>query len=299
MCKKMPDIAVIMGIHYKCSKINLINLKSNNPTTELVNGAEESALGYALFESIRDKFIGSPLELSRSRVSRVDCDSLNGKFLISWNTQGSLSMLRKTVGLALSALDPAKLYSKYAENMKLLGGKTDRDVFNYIAGEMISAIKNSVKVVVVGKIKVDSAKLKDLLGKVDKKQPKMTTIPKGTKPQKHAECPCDYPHVNASGISAVVVADYIKSKSGGMGVDVFDGKVIVYNKSWDTKKKSLKGDRAKDYVKQKYEKLKGDFACVLAYLAITQGYADCCTISQIIKSKPTASSMNSLIQKSL
>lgn len=299
MCKKTPDIAVIMGIHYNCSKINLIHLKSNNPTTELLNGAEESALGYALFETIRDKFIGSPLELSRSRVSRVDCDALNGKFLVSWNTQGSLSMLRKTISLALSSLDPAKLYSKYAENMKLLGGKSDRDVFNYLASEMMDSIKKEVKFVVVGKIKVDSTKLKVLLGKVEKKQPKISTVPKGSKPPKHADFPCDYPHVKVSGIAAVVIADYIKSKSGGMGVDVYDGKVVVYNKSWDTKKKSLKGIRAKDYVRQKYEKLKDDFSCVLAYLAITQGYADCCTVSQIVKTNPTASSMVTLMQKSL
>ena len=170
MCKKVPDIAVLMGLHYDCSKINLINLKTNNPSDELLNGAESSALGYALFEAIRDKFIGSPLELARSRVSRVDCDSINGKFLISWNTQGSVSMLRKTIGLALSCLDPAKLYAKYAENMKLLGGKNDRDVFNYLANEMIDAIKKGIKVDVVGKINVDAAKLKDLLAKVDNKQ---------------------------------------------------------------------------------------------------------------------------------
>lgn len=299
MCKKVPDIAVLMGFHYDCSKINLINLKSNNPPEVLLTGAEGSALGYALFEAVRDKFIGSPLELSRSRVSRVDCDSINGKFLISWNTQGSVSMLRKTIGLALSTLDPAKLYSKYAENIKLLGGKNDRDVFNSLATEMIDAIKKDVKIAVVGKIKVDIAHLKDILNKVDKKQPKQTSVPKGTKPQNHDECPCEYPHVKVSGIAAIVVADYIKSKSGGYGVDVYDGKVVVYNNSWETKKKSLQGSRIKDYVKQKYEKLKGDFAFILAYLAITQGYADCCTISQIIKTTPTAASMSGLIQKSL
>jgi hypothetical protein len=299
MCKKVPDIAVLMGMHFNCSKVNLIQLKSNNPSDELLTGAESSALGYALFESIRDKFVGSPLELSRSRVSRVDCDSINGKLLISWNTQGSVSMLRKTIGLALSTMDPSKLYSKYAENIKLLGGKNDRDVFNYLATEMIDAIKKGIKIDVVGKIKVDAAKLKDILAKVDKKLPNKTSVPKGSKPEKHAECPSVYPHVKASGITAVVVADYIKSKSGGMGVDVFDGKIVVYNKSWDVKKKSLMGPRVADYVRQKYIKLNDDFAFVLAYLAITQSLADCCTIAQIIKTKPTATSMTTLIQKSL
>lgn len=300
ICKKMPDVAVVLGFHYDCSKTNLIKLKTNNPSETLITGAEGSSLGYALFEAIRDKFIGSPLELSKSRVSRVDCDSINGKFIITWNTQGSISMIRKTIGLALSTLDPAKLYSKYAENIKLLGGKNDRDVFNYCANEMLTAIKKIVKISVVGKIKIDMPKMKDLITKVDKKMPKPTTIPKGTKPDKHADELCNYPHIKVSGIAAVVVADYIRSKSGGMGVDVYTGRVVVYNKSWTTKQSSLKkADRIKDYVRQKYEKLGKDFACVLAYMAITQGYAECCTVTQIIKSNPTPQSMVELIKKNI
>jgi hypothetical protein len=34
-------------------------------------------------------------------------------------------------------------------------------------------------------------------------------------------------------------------------------------------------------------------------MAITQGYAECCTISQIIKNKPKASDMADLIKKTL
>jgi hypothetical protein len=297
-CNKVPDIAVILGLHYKCSKENLMNLKNNMPSEKLTTGAESSALGYALFEAVRDKFIGSPLELSKSRVSRVDCDCIDGKLSISWNTQGTFSMLRKTVGLALTTMDPAKLYSRYAENVKLLGGKNDRDIFNYLAAELSAAIKKEIKLVAVGKIKMDAAKLKELLQTAENKQPDITSLPKGTKPPVHEKHECAYPSVEASGVSAVILADYIKAKSGGFGVEVCDGKVVVYNKSWDSKKKSLKS-RAKDYVKQKYEKLGDDFPCILAYMAITQSYADCCTAYQIIKSKPSAASMAGLFQKSL
>jgi hypothetical protein len=295
-CKKMPDIAVLLGIYYDCSKINLIKLKTNNPG-ELYTGAEGSALGYALFEVIRDKFIGSPLELSRSRVSRVDCDSINGKLLITWNTQGSLSMMRKTIGLAVSTLDPIKLYSKYAENIKLLGGKQDRTVFNYYAAAMVDALKKGIKIAVSGKINIDEARLKDVITRVEGKMPTMSGIPKEvSKSEKHTEYVCDFPSVKASGIAAVVTADYIKSKSGGMGVDVYTNEIIIYNKSWPSKHTILKDNsKIKDYTRQKYEKLGSDFACILAYMAITQGYAECCTISQIIKNKPKASDMADLI----
>ena len=299
-CRKMPDIAILMGIDYDCCKTSLMNLKTNNPPSDVCNGAEGAAVGFALYELIRDKLVGSPLEIIRSRVSRTDCDSINGRFLISWNTQGSFTTLRKTIGLVLSTLDPLKLYSKYAENMKLLGGKNDRNVFNSKANEMIGAIKKNVHFVVCGKIKVDAAKIKDMLSQVEKKMPKMETpsAKEMEKPPSHDEPKSDYPSIKVSGIAAVALADYIRSKSGGMGVEVFDGHIIIYNHSWKTKQTALsKADRIKDYVRQKYEKLGDDFYCVFAYMAITQGYGDCHAVSQIIKSKPKAASMVELIKK--
>ena len=299
-CRKMPDIAILMGIHYDCCKTSLMSLKTNNPPSEMIKGSEGAAVGYALFEVIRDKLVGSPLELIRSRVSRISCDSLNGKFLISWNTQGSFTTLRKTIGLVLSTFDPMKLYSKYAENMKLLGGKNDRDVFNSKANEMISAIKKNVKFVVCGKIKVDAAKLKELLAQVEKKMPDMDTpaAKEMEKPPAHPDHKCEYPHIKVSGIALVAIADYIRSKSGGMGIEIIDDGITVYNHSWKTKQSALsKSDRIKDYVRQKYEKLGDDFPCVFAYMAITQGYADCHTVTQIIKKMPKASGMVELIKK--
>ena len=299
MCRKISDIAVIMSIPYKVDKLCLKKLKCNNVCENVYSGSESAALGFALFEVIRDKMVGSPLEVSRSKVSHVNCDAINGKFLITFNTQGSISALRKNVGIILSSLAPHKLYSKYAENMKLLKGKSDRDVFNHCANEMSDAIKKIIQFSVIGKIKVDGAKLKELLGKVEKKLPKQTTE-KGTKPEKHKEHELDYPTIKVSGISAIAVADYILSKSGGMGVDILDDKVIVYNKSWPTKQSTLnKAERIKDYVRQKYEKLDKDFPFVLGYSAITRNLADCCTITSLIKSHPTASSMVGLIQKVL
>lgn len=303
-CKKLPDIAVICGMFYKCDKHCLKQLSQGDPCEEkeLHDGAESAALAFALYELVRDKFIGSPLEMTRSRVSRVECHSLNGKFLITYNTQGSVSMLRKTTGLVLGTLQPSKLFSRYSENMKLLGGKVDREHFNHEANLMCVAIKKSVKFVAAGKIKITAPKLKELLGKVVGKQPKLEVMAAKvvTKPPKREQHKTDYPIVKTTGIAAVVVSDYIRSKSVGMGVDVSDEGVIVYNHSWATKHKALKKpDRIKDYVRQKYEKLKDDFACVLAYLAITQKWADCCTVHKIVKSKPKPKDMVDLLKKAL
>lgn len=300
MCKKVPDIAVIMGIHFKAHKPCLNKLKGNHTCEKIYTGVESACLGYALFECVRDKMVGSPLEMSRSRVSRIGCNALNGKFLITFNTQGSVSMLRKNIGLVLSCMAPPKLYSKYAENCKLMGCKSDRSVFNKLANDMTAAIKKEIKINVVGKIKIDVPKLKDILSKTAKKLPVQISMAGASAAPKYDEYQCSYPYVKATGISAITVADYILSKSGGMSVDVFDDQVVVYNNSWKTKQAVLKKtDRIKDYVRQKYEKLGADFHCILAYMAIIYNWADCCTVAQILKTKPTPASMVELLKKSL
>lgn len=297
-CKRVADIAVIMGFHFKVDKNCLSMLKCNHASDNNYNGMESASLGYALYELVKEKLIGSPLEISKSKVSRLSCNALNGKFLLSWNTSG-FSGLRKTLSVVLSCLSAPKLYSKYAENMKLLGGKSDREIFNTVSNDMSDSIKKGIKFCVIGKIKVDEIKIKDLLSKVEPKLPKQETL-KGVKPvPKYSDFNSEYPKIKVSGIEAVAVADYVSAKSGGMALDVFDGYITIYNKHADTKIKQLKNkDRIKDYVK-KYEKLKDEFYEVFGYMAIVQNLAECCTISNIIKNKPKASSMTDLIFKNL
>jgi hypothetical protein len=302
-CKKVPDIAIIMGIHFDVCHAALFKLHEsfsydNMKGNKIYTGSEKAALAYALYTTIRDKMVGSPLELAKSRVSRIEFDAQEGKFMISWNTQGSVSMLRKTIGIAMSAMNPHKLYSRYATNCKNLGCSSDRNVFNNVANEMADVIKKGIKIATVGKIKIDDAKVKDLLTKVEKKLPKLSNEKNSTKPPTHDKFVHDFPTVKASGITSAVVEDYIRSQ--GMGTASIGSEIIVYNKSFETKKNSFKtSDRIKTYVKQKYEKLGADFSCVFTYLCITQLYCTCCSATQLLTSKPSANSMVSLIQKAL
>ena len=128
-CKKTPDIAISLCIPYQCNKHCLQTLKNKRTSDTMYNGCEASALAYALYLCIYDKMAGSPLEMSKSRVSSVNCSSQNNHFIINWNTQGSISTLRRTIAFSLQCLNPSKLYSRYAENMKMLGGKGDKSVF--------------------------------------------------------------------------------------------------------------------------------------------------------------------------
>jgi hypothetical protein len=298
--RRIGDSAVSMGLDYSVSPLCLELLSNNQKATECHSGAECAATAYALFEAVRDKMIGSPLEVSRSKVSSIACGFIGGEFVISWNTQASFSAIRKTLSLALVCLNAPKLYSKFAENCKLLGCKSDRLVFNECANQLTIAIKKEVRFAVVSKAKVDVIKLKDLVANVVGKLPKQETLSGSKKPEKHPEHTHEYPVIKATGIGAVVAADYIRSKSGGMGVYVMGNEVVIYNKSWSTKQKSLNSSsRIGDYVRQKYEKLGADFPNVLAYVAISQRSGNTSTAAKIIKSKPTPGSMKEILKKSL
>jgi hypothetical protein len=302
-CKKVPDIAIVFGIHFDVCHASLFKLHEsfsygNMKGDKVYTGSEKAALAYALYTTVRDKMVGSPLELSRSRVSRIEFDAQDGKFMLSWNTQGSVSMLRKTIGIAMSSMNPHKLYSRYSINCKNLGCSADRYIFNNIANEMAGIIAKGIKIAAVGKIKIDSAKVKDLLEKVQKKLPKLSNEKNSTKPPTHEKFVHDFPTVKVSGIASAVVEDYIRSQ--GMGTASIGSEIIVYNKSFETKKNAFKTtDRIKTYVKQKYEKLGTDFPCVFTYLCITQLYCTCCSATQLLTTKPSAGSMVSLIQKAL
>lgn len=303
--KKVPDIAVCMCIDFKCDWHSLKLLKNNTQCeskSEMNKGAEAAALASALFDNIREKMVGSPLEASKSRVSSMCCNYQNGKFLVCWNTQGSVSTMRRTITYALASLTPAKVFSKYSKNIKMLGGRPSREEFNHCANLMSAGIKKNVHFVVVGKIKLDQPKLKDMLNKVQGKlagqvvfPAKDTSSPAATNVPTHA-----YPTVKSDGLGAAVVADYIRNRSNGMPVDINCGTVVVYDHSWESKSRALKAPaKIKDFVKKKYEKLGAEFPCVMAYFLITQGMSDCSALNKLLKSKPSGSSMADLIKKAL
>jgi hypothetical protein len=292
--KRVPDIAISLGFHFSgiascCLNKLLCNCSEHE---ELMKGSHEAALAYAIFETVRDKLVSSPLEVSKSRVSNVTCKTIENMLTISWNCQGTGSSLRKTSGLVLSCLMPHKLFTKYSENMKFLQGKSgNKEEFIYCAKKAIEGIKKGIQISAVGKINTDEKKLKEILSVIVKKFPEFEKLDDGVMPKIDANkneevSDVEFPLLKCSGLTAIYVADYIRSNSGGMGVDVVNDGVIVYNTSWSSKKKQLvEMRRIKDYVDRKYKKLGSEFSNLFAYFAITQKYANAAVVAKIIKSK--------------
>ena len=294
---KIYNLSVSMTIPFWASPESIALLWGNNPCENdegrcatIHKGAEEAALAFSLFCAVKDKLMGSALDVARCKVDHVTCSAHENNFVISWNTQGTGSALRKSIGIALKALQPNALFSKYGYNMKILGSKTDRNEFNFVANKMIDGILKSIHFVAVGKIKSDSD-FKNLLSSAANKYTSSSKTPanKCLAPVKHAEYKQDFPKINCEdGASAIIVADYIRHQ--GFGMRLSGKTIVVYSGSWNSKRDALKKkDRIAAYVASKYSKLKENAGPFLAYAANSSAMGAGRAILSVAKKNDTVS----------
>ena len=293
--RKVPDVSIVLSTKFYAGGLCLSILQGNG-NCEPCKDCFHASLCYALYECARDKVMGGPLDLARSRVSNIKCGSVGGDFVLSWNTAPTLSAIRKSLVWVVSCLTPSKMYSKYSDNCKVMGVKPDKAEFNKLADDLGKALKSSIKIAVVGKARLDKAKLQTLADKVAEKFPEQ----KADNPKKSLSVKGDhkinYPHWSSKGLSAALAVQYIQAKSNGMNVELAGNKICVFSNSWESKKKALK-PRVDDYVKQKFVKLGKELGGVLAYLLATQ----CLGTADVVKaaSKLSAGDAVKLIKQEL
>jgi hypothetical protein len=271
-----------------------------------MKGSEEACLAFALFEAVVEKLVKSPLEVSKSRVSSLSCRVIEDRLVISWSCQGTGSSLRKTCALAASVLQPHRFSGKFAENMRALTGKPgQRSDFNYAVRKAIDGLKKGIEITAVGKITTTNDKLKDILGVVSSKFSALAhDVPdaKSSNAPEHKSANIDSKvgHVKSNGAAAIAIADYIRSNSNGMGVDIENHGIVVHNPNWESKRKALKSlPKIKDYVDKKYAKLGDEFPSLFAYFGITQGFCHAGTAAKIIKSKQKPGELSTAINAAL
>lgn len=303
--RKVADIVVAISVPIKgVAPCCLNRLKTNCGSAEpLMPGSEESALVYALYEAVRDKLSGSGLEVLKSKASNVKCSYTNDHFTISFHTAGTGTALRKASGLALSCYNPAKLFSKYSENIRFLTGKGgNREEFNFVAKKLVEGIHKSIAITAVGKINVDEKKMVDivkvLVGKlpdIDMSALKPAIQPAKKKPEVEDK---PYPIIKCDGLTAAVVSDYIRNNSNGMSVDITNEGVVVYNHLWESKHKQLKDKkRINEYIAKKYGKLDVELASVFTYFALSEEFVDATIAAKVVSSKLKTSNMTEVLHK--
>jgi hypothetical protein len=310
--KKASDIIVALSISMKDINDHCFYSLKNHCIYDnsAVGEVYEAAVAYAIFEHIRDKLTGSALELFKTKVSNVNCYTTHGAFTVTWNTQGTVTSLRKTTGIALTCLNVYKLFPKYTENVKFLTGKGgDRDDFKYTCDKFAREIIKSVKIIAIGKINATKNHLDALIETVTGKFPKSdinhslklsSSKPSGQKSADTATVVASTT-IKCSGLDAGLVADYIRNNISLVSVHVDSEGVTLPIKDISKIKKLQDKKRVEDYVAKKYTKLHnvGELPVLLVYFLLSQGFIDASAADSAVKSKPTAKTIVSSIAKTI
>ncbi len=264
-------------------------------------GSEEAALCYGLFLAVNQALCGDPVAVSKSKVGAVGCGAHNDMFFINWKTKGTASAVRKSIGMALKVLNPAKMFPVYSRCVRELGGVPKKESFAHVAAIAASAVKTNLSVGVVGNIKADKAKLDGMMDVLKKKHSVSTVDGSKSKPADHTACDhSNHTEVKSSGWSSAVLSDYLNNKVKGLNPTLCNKVLLlpIKESAWETLAKKLKSG-VKDYVAQKYTKLGDELPEVFGYLTISSNKLCAGDVKSMLHNKLNASAVESAITKSL
>lgn len=264
-------------------------------------GAEEAALGYALASAVRQVLCGDPLAVSKTKVGSVECVAHNGHLGLNWKVKGTGSAIRKSLGMALKVLDPAKMFPAYSRYIKQLGGSPDKDSFNYVADAAAKAIKSDLTIGILGNTKLDNDTINAMLEILSKKHNVSSTKGSKSKPAGHSACDhSNLSEVKISGWSSAVLADYIRSKVKGLDPILCDKHLLlpIKDSQWKTLAAKLKKG-VKDFAQAKYAKVGDNLPAVFGYLTMSSGQLCASDVKSAVNNKLSASSIESAILKGL
>lgn len=299
--KLVGDVAVGLCFPLECDGCSLNRLAG---TSDCVGscfppGSEEAALGYSLFLAVQQVLCGDPLAVSKTKVAAVECVAHNGMLGINWKVKGTGSAIRKSIGLALRVLDPAKTWPAYSRCVKYLGGSGDKAVFSHVAESATKAVKDHLQIGVVGNVKLDQKKLDDILEVVAKKHSVSAVSGEKKKPSGHTTCDhSQMEELKVSGWASAVTADYIRSKARGLNMTLCDKHLLIPMKhaQWDTLSKKLHTGIS-DFAKAKYGKVGSDLPGVFGYLTLSSGSLCASDVKSAINNKLSVETITSTLNK--
>lgn len=275
--KAVPDAAVVVSFDFDVNGCVLRDLCAGGSCDCYPKGAEEAALAYSMQVHINEALSGDPAAFAKSKVAAVRGVGHNGMFALSWNTKGTVSGVRKSIGIALKNLAPQKLFPIYSRVMKEYEARADhkgsasREVFTSVAADMIAGMKN-INVGIVGNIKLDKDSLAGMLDVLVNKYEVPQISGSKEKPTGHKECEQTGVSVPLAGWQSFVFSDFVQSKLRGLSVTVCNKALELGIKpaQWDTQASNLK-PKVAEFVKLKYGKIKEGLGEIVAYIAITNG----------------------------
>lgn len=301
--KLVGDVAIGLCFPVNCSSCALMKLQGCAECEGqcFPTGSEEAVLCYGLYLLVQQNLCGDPLAVSKSKVGSVGYTGHNGMFGINWKVKGTGSAVRKSIGIALKQLDPHKVASIYARDIKQAGGSNDRAVFNYVADSIASSIKSNLQCTVVGNVALDKEKLDLMVDVLSKKHGVSAVASPKSKPSNHVECKhSEHTSIAVTGWHSAVLADYIQFKVRGLVPLLYNKALILPLKEaqWDTIAKKIKSG-VKEYAQTKYGKVGDDLGAVFGYMTLSSSVLCAADVKAAINSKLSASSIESVISKHL
>lgn len=287
-------VCVSIGIVADVDGWVLKSLKDGSPLYSSSH-VDSTCVLYTMYELVKNKLMGSTTDAIKNKINAVNCGAVGGEFVISIIGVPNGSSVRKALGITLKNISPHKLYAKYTSNIRLVGEKPDKDAFLAAASKILDQLKSKISIVIMGKIKLDKAKLEEILEKVQKKLALGDVEGKGAKRQSKAETKdlSSMSSVNApKGIACVLLKEFLESSLGP--VELVDGKLWLPSRLESKAHAMADEGRVTAHVK-KLMKLKKDATPAALYVAALE----CVMGTREIKSEAEGSHSEGSLVKSL
>lgn len=279
----------IVGVCFKApvNACMLNRLKGGWSCNSVGPNAELTFAAFALYKHISVVLFGTPTAAEASGVTALNCGTSGGHFIMSWQSSHVLSHARKSLGIVLKSLTPARVWPRYQTYCRAFDMKPVRAEFNWAANTLIRGIKGGIGCCIVGKLKVapkkktnpktGARKIVSTRGQVaddffDICVGKMN-VGEAARPQSepegHSKCEHDMPSIAASGWEAYVLADFIAFRAPGSDPVIGNREVYVAVSAakFDTMVAKMRKTASK-FIQQKYKRPEmGPFMSMVALAA--------------------------------
>jgi len=147
--------AVVVGWDVEAVDVGVLDALRRGHKPGNASHHDMSAVLYTTFENARGRLCGDALESARGRIWSVEYAAQGTEFMIVVLCSGNAGVVKKAISAVLRHASPYGTYIQYVHLCRRLGVSADKSAWQYCANSINASLKQGVRVVLCGKIKVD------------------------------------------------------------------------------------------------------------------------------------------------